>query len=130
MLNSKSDKSILGQDTFDEEKVKVWKATDSIVNPRPTSPSIRGHICRWWFSYKLLNNWLNPGRYSLLRQYNLLRQQDYGWSCWTMIFCLKHASISCQKNSLKFVDVTSRKISSCILCARSELLAICTFIIL
>ena len=76
MLNSKSDNSILGQDTFDEEKVKVWKATYSIVNPPPTSHSIRGHICRWWFPYKLLNNLLNPGKYSFLRP------QDYGWDLW------------------------------------------------
>ena len=39
-------------------------------------------------------------------------------TCWSMILCLKYASILCLKNSLKLVDVTSRKISSCILSAR------------
>ena len=73
VFNSKSHKSILGQDTFDEERVKVWKATNSVLNLPPTSHSIRGHIRRWWFLYKLLSNLLNPGEYSFLRP------QDYGW---------------------------------------------------
>ena len=30
-------------------------------------------------------------------------------TCWSMILCLKYASILCLKNSLKLVDVTSRK---------------------
>ena len=74
VFNSRSQKSILGQDTFDEERVKVWKATNSVLNLPPTSHSIReGHIRRWWFIYKQLSNLLNPGEYSFLRP------QDYGW---------------------------------------------------